>query len=564
MRDVREARAQLLLNETKRSLELLDNFMARVVHHLKEPLHVLLMGSGFVADKLREAQTLNNRLHGTSLIGSYLDKGHHSFDGAKSGNNLSGNTHENDSRAAAAAACEEQSCILAESAEVVSQAEESVTRTLVLLDDISDLMRTDAYGAEAALPQQIVEQVNLAAVGRAAIDAMEPCHPGVTCELIIDKHAIEKYIGGRKTASPNGTCNSFYGNSSNCSDGNISEQSREGAALTTNTDPILLKRALVHLLNNAAAATTCGSVTLRLTIDDTNGQPLLSVEDTGPGLSSASIDNVQMGRVSNSHCGCIDRSDSGDGFIASSSISSSPVTSRSSIGEIDPVFERYHHEFVPKANSVDLDEASMQALRNRLLSGMSSRTSQRLGLGLSLSYKLVQSLGGELQYATNFASRSFDNNDMDGACASGLKRSGTRFWFSLPTSSTVKRDVAQSELTPETATEMKIQTITAALAPLAAECVPTTTSLLQHGGNSTLDRKRKEPFADDFTGGINTKCMRPKQQQQQQKHSKPAISINEASLYPDVDAMASTSNVLVIEDSSVCAKLICMQVPHAL
>jgi hypothetical protein len=124
--------------------------------------------------------------------------------------------------------------------------------------------------------------------------------------------------------------------------------------------------------------------------------------------------------------------------------------------------------------------------------------------------------------------------------------------------------VAQSELTPETATEMKIQTITAALAPLAAECVPTTTSLLQHGGNSTLDRKRKEPFADDFTGGINTKCMRPKQQQQQQKHSKPAISINEASLYPDVDAMASTSNVLVIEDSSVCAKLICMQVPHAL
>ena len=107
MRDVREARAQLLLNETIRSLELLDNFMARVVHHLKEPLHVLLMGSGFVADKLREAQTLNNRLHGTSLIGSYLDKGHHSFDGAKNGNNLSGNTHENDSRAAAAAACEE-------------------------------------------------------------------------------------------------------------------------------------------------------------------------------------------------------------------------------------------------------------------------------------------------------------------------------------------------------------------------------------------------------------------------------------------------------------------------
>jgi len=40
-RKIREARAQLLLEETKRSLRLIDNFMSRSMHHIKTALHVL-------------------------------------------------------------------------------------------------------------------------------------------------------------------------------------------------------------------------------------------------------------------------------------------------------------------------------------------------------------------------------------------------------------------------------------------------------------------------------------------------------------------------------------------
>jgi len=39
-RKIREARASLLLEETKRSLKMLDNFMSRSLHHLRTPLHV--------------------------------------------------------------------------------------------------------------------------------------------------------------------------------------------------------------------------------------------------------------------------------------------------------------------------------------------------------------------------------------------------------------------------------------------------------------------------------------------------------------------------------------------
>ena len=132
------------------------------------------------------------------------------------------------------------------------------------------------------------------------------------------------------------------------------------------TDPSLLKRALVHLLNNAAAATTRGSVTLQLSVDETNGQPLLSVEDTGPGLSSAAFDAASTGSENGNNCSCIESTLGRNSRSASSS-------SRSNVS--GPVFGRYHHEFIPEPGSTDFDEASLQALRDRLLIGLRCRTS---------------------------------------------------------------------------------------------------------------------------------------------------------------------------------------------
>jgi signal transduction histidine kinase len=57
-RKVREARARLLLEETKRSLKLLDNFMSRTLHHLRTPLHVVASMCEVVAEKLADAERL--------------------------------------------------------------------------------------------------------------------------------------------------------------------------------------------------------------------------------------------------------------------------------------------------------------------------------------------------------------------------------------------------------------------------------------------------------------------------------------------------------------------------
>lgn len=51
-RKIREAQAQLLLDETKRSLRMLDNFMSRSMHHMRTPLHVLQTSMDIVSNDL--------------------------------------------------------------------------------------------------------------------------------------------------------------------------------------------------------------------------------------------------------------------------------------------------------------------------------------------------------------------------------------------------------------------------------------------------------------------------------------------------------------------------------
>ena len=53
-RKIREARAQLLLEETKRSLAMLDNFMSRSLHHMRTPLHVLQTSLDIVLTQLKK------------------------------------------------------------------------------------------------------------------------------------------------------------------------------------------------------------------------------------------------------------------------------------------------------------------------------------------------------------------------------------------------------------------------------------------------------------------------------------------------------------------------------
>lgn len=560
-RKVREARTRLLLDETKRSLELLDNFMARVVHHLKEPLHVLLMSSSLVADKLRKAQDLGKQMVATvEALSSGEGEPPDVSTAAALASSLSPSSSSTPTvclssaggigaaAAAAVAAAEQQATALAKSMDMVSQAEGSVGRTLQLLEDVGDLMKAEADGPETAFTLRVAEQVDLATVGREALASMDPSQPGVACELVIG--------GGGASGSPTSS----------------------DVPLVVSTDPVLLKRALVHLLNNAAVATTAGKITLLLSVDEASGRPLIVVEDTGPGLpqsaAAAELASVTSVGASESEGGASGASAPSDATNSTASGGGSGVVEGSSgsasngVGVKNQWFERYHQELLsyevdPSASSYGgsvLDEAAAQASRNLSLSRMSSRTTQSLGLGLSLTYQLVQALGGEMNYS------STSSSDASGDIASGSRSgTGTRFWFSLP-------DIPP-ESTPATKTAAAGDCPVEAPQRSSSSDEDKATTSTTTGRGSSAGKKRKaqsdpenQEEDSDAAGGAGATsaakaealatiqaCKRFQSDDPLNKVLPGAVASRglESGLMP---------HVLVIEDSAVCAKLICMQV----
>jgi CheY-like chemotaxis protein len=135
-------------------------------------------------------------------------------------------------------------------------------------------------------------------------------------------------------------------------------------------DPNILKRVLDHILANAADLTQQGTIALRIGYSSDRRLTFV-VTDTGPGLEMAP--------------------DAAD-------------------GDLPTVFQRYHQEVIPE-ETADLEAAA--TLRDKIEQRISCHKRQGLGVGLSLSYHLVQEIGGELR------------------CSSTMGQ-GTTFWFSLP------------------------------------------------------------------------------------------------------------------------------------
>lgn len=135
------------------------------------------------------------------------------------------------------------------------------------------------------------------------------------------------------------------------------------------SDPKVLKRTLLNLLKNALSATTKGRVTL--SIGYKRRRLTFMVSDTGPGLEM------------------------------------SPDAAE---GDLPTIFQRYHQEFLPE----DTEDLTMAiSLREKIEEGINSQKKNGLGIGLSLTYHLVQALGGELE-------------------CSSVMGEGTSFHFSLP------------------------------------------------------------------------------------------------------------------------------------
>jgi signal transduction histidine kinase/ActR/RegA family two-component response regulator len=165
------------------------------------------------------------------------------------------------------------------------------------------------------------------------------------------------------------------------SDAQLAFEQTEGCPSVISTDKKTLKRILRQLLDNAVKATSeCGIV--KLSIGYESNRCTFTVDDSGHGFEMKEA---------------------------------APGS-----GSLPAIFQRYHQELLPE-DVIDFEEASN--LRSRIEESLSSHRKNSIGIGLSLSYFLVQALGGELR------------------CASAIGQ-GAKFWFSLPVPEPLPCDAA--------------------------------------------------------------------------------------------------------------------------
>lgn len=413
-RKIRESRAQLMLEETKRSLSMLDNFMARSLHHLRTPLHV--------TQNMVDAIALYFRTH------------------------------------VAIADEETKDCV-----EMVRMANEQISRSVAFLDDIADLAKFD-QGAVLHIHPQLVD---LEDFGKQILRTIPTSKSGVRVLLKIRQDQDMQDRG-------------------------------PGMAVT---DPIVLRRALMHLLTNAADVTDEGTISLG--IGYKNNRLTFSVCDTGPGLE------MPMGAAE---------------------------------GDLPIIFQRYHQELVPE-ETLNLTIAT--SLRKKIEASINTHKRTGMGIGLSLTYHLVQALGGEIR------------------CTSQIGE-GTNFQFSLPRTTTFNVTVPAS-------TTLVSMTVNKADFDPPQEISQKTGMLDMHidaaSNGRSSDQSTHEPAGTDSTGvsSIDDSTGR-KPNKRARDNDVPSSFHVPKDILPDVPAYILASqgvksqdppSVLVVEDTKTCAKMLC-------
>eukprot|EP00957_Ditylum_brightwellii_P075144 5710348-Ditylum_brightwellii.AAC.1 len=115
-RKIHEAKARLLLEETKRSLKMLDNFMSRSLHHVRTPIRILQSS----VDLMQENFVTMKRLAAKEKVSSDLQQ-----------------------------AIEENETLL-------ENAGEHIRKSVEMIDDITDLAKLDQQ-QELKLTKELVE-----------------------------------------------------------------------------------------------------------------------------------------------------------------------------------------------------------------------------------------------------------------------------------------------------------------------------------------------------------------------------------------------------------------------
>lgn len=241
------------------------------------------------------------------------------------------------------------------------------------------------------------------------------------------------------------------------------------------TDPSILNRVLDHLLANAVDVTTSGSVVLQ--IGYRHKRLTFAVVDTGPGLD---------------------------------------MPADAAEGDLPTIFQRYHQELMPE-DDLDLEQAN--SLREKIEKGLLSHKKNGLGIGLSLCYHLVQSLGGELR------------------CTSA-KGAGTTFQFSLPIT------VSRNTTIPSTPALPFVRIARGGTPRPSAQQISKILGQLKVNENETEKEKERATKRRRTAGFEEPKDVIPE--------------VTMETLAEQGVKSRLPPSVLVVEDTKACAKMLCM------
>ena len=270
-----------------------------------------------------------------------------------------------------------------------------------------------------------------------------------------------------------------------------------------NSDATILQKVLRHLLDNAVQVTKRGNITLMLRQEDKRCSFAVVINETGSIAPDQPDDDIDPNEADET--------------------------------TLPAIFQRYHQVLLPE-ETLDMEEAT--SLRDAIERGVGSLSETLIGIGLSLSYHLVLALGGNIRYSSQ----------------SGL----TKFWFSLPQdketlallseptgaiTSSHKRMVGVTALSDERIVKPDME-----MFPNSPTVAPVPASASKKRAASSDQGKE--------AGGRQMKFLR---ELPMAPVSVPAKSIASSGL----KAMDPPS-VLVVEDTAMCAKLLCTKLGNAL
>jgi len=194
-------------------------------------------------------------------------------------------------------------------------------------------------------------------------------------------------------------------------------------------------------------------------------------------------------------------------------------------GDLPLIFQRYHQALLPEEVEYDFDDQATD-IRRKVEESVATHTKQRTEVGLGVSYHLVRALGGELR------------------CSSVMGR-GTTFWFSVPRGVSHDQSIPAQPILPNGKWARRLPP------PPAPE--PEQEATIPLEDDELMMLEPAELVTDDEEEFTSKRKKRTFERPQDELPRG-----DNATMASQGISSQSAPSILVVEDTTACAKFLCM------